>query len=116
MKKTFLAKIVLSFLFIVISLKFFVGVISGYLASNFYFNKVYGKKKFGKFTLGSIYIPFGRYKIHLHHWLYPSLILGWGAIVDAFFMAFYFPVGILVGIALHDFATDKNWYKVIIPR
>lgn len=115
MKKKFITKTALSALFALISLKLFLGVVSGYFASKFYTDKVVGKK-LGKLTFGSVFIPFGKYKIHLHHWLYPSLILGGGALIDAFFLAFYFPVGILLGIVLHDIATDKHWYRVVTHK
>jgi len=100
-----------------ISLEIYFGIIGGYFLAKFYVEKICGKK-IGKFlTCGSIFIPLNsKYKIHLHHWLYPSLILAGGSIFHVSFLLSPFLIGFFSGIASHDIVTDRDWYKVVKKR
>jgi len=66
--------------------------------------------------IGMVFLNFGKWQIHLHHWLMGVLIIiaialaGWLVI---------FPnicLGLICGLSLHDLHFDGDWYKVILKR
>jgi len=113
MKKIIKPKSLLALPVAVISFEIYLGMVIGYFLAKFYDEKIYGKKV-GKFlTCKSIFIPLGRYKIHVHHWLYASLILAGGVIFQVSFLTSPFLIGFFSGIISHDIIYDRSWYKVI---
>ncbi len=85
---------------------FTVGLTAGYLGTNLFYKKFI---KTGKVKL--IILPFGKWKIHIHHWLSGSLILLIIIIANISFSIFY--LGALGGIIFHDLYSDKKWYKIV---
>lgn len=115
MLKSFAFWLIIGLISVIISFSFFLGLFLGYFVSKLYIDKFFGKR-IGKLKLGPIYIPLGKYRIHLHHWFYPFFILGVGFLTNAFFIKFYSVVGFLIGISIHDLLSDKKWYKVLISK
>lgn len=93
------------------SLLFGIGLILGYLVTKFFCDKFI---ETGKIKL--VFIKFKKWEIHLHHWIMGALILGififngWLPLLPKVF------IGAIVGVALHDFHIDREWYKIISKR
>lgn len=99
------------------------GVILGYLSFiawfvGFLLAKYLGSKAVGEPSkVRSYFIPLGKYKIHLHHWLLSFcamilFVLFRGAHVlspDLFY-------GFFGGIVFHGIYLYSDWYKVLIPK
>lgn len=95
------------------SFSVYLGGVLGYFSAKFYCTVIYGKKVGNFLTLKSILLPLGKYKIHLHHWLYSFLILIVTIIYDISFLQSHFIMGFLAGLILEDIFHDKNWYRII---
>ncbi len=98
-------------------------IILGYLSFIAWFVGFLLVKYLGSKTIGepskvrSYFIPLGKYKIHLHHWLLSSCVI----IVFAVFKGTYvLPSNLFYGffgaIVFHGIYFYSDWYKVLIPR
>lgn len=67
--------------------------------------------------LRSRIIPFGKYRFHLHHWLWSSFII---LIFTLYKSTFALPSDLFYGffgaIVFHGIYYYNDWYKIIIPR
>jgi len=84
----------------------------GFLIARYLGGKTTGER--GK--LRSFFIPLGKRKIHLHHWLLSSLVMGitlGKGIVVPFPDLFY---GFLGGIAFHGIYYYRDWHKILVLR
>ncbi len=99
------------------------GIILGYLSFiawlvGFLLVKYLGSKTVGEPSkLRSHFIPLGKYKIHLHHWLLSSCAI----IVFAVFKgAYVLPSDLFYGffgaIVFHGIYLYSDWYRVLILR
>jgi len=91
-----------------ISALFTVGIIFGYLATNFFQKKLVETNK-----IGLIIFNLGKWKIHLHHWILGSLMILFIYLINLLFTLPVICLGLLGGLIFHDVYTDKEWYKVI---
>ena len=91
---------------------FFVSWLLGFLLT-----KLGGGKKAGELgRVKSILIPFGKHKIHVHHWLIALLLIPVGLFVSVPLLP---PVGIcgfLSGVAFQGIYSYRDWHKIMIPR
>jgi len=76
-----------------------------------------GKTVGGPGKLRSRFIPLGKYRIHLHHWLWSS----WAIIIFTVFKgAYILPSDLFYGffgaIVFHGIYCYSDWYKVLIYR
>ncbi len=101
----------------------FTGIILGYLSFiawfvGFVLARYLGSKAVGEPSkVRSYFIPLGKYKIHLHHWLLSSCAI----IVFAVFRgAYVLPSDLFYGffgaIVFHGIYCYSDWYKILIPR
>jgi len=87
---------------------FALGIIFGY-----FWTYLFHKKLTEKGRLKPIILNFGKFKLHLHHWLMGVSVLilfwvaGWFPFVPKFCL------GALGGLVFHDIYLDKKWYKII---
>ncbi len=99
------------------------GIILGYLSFiawsvGFLLVKYLGSKTVGKPSkVRSYFIPLGKYKIHLHHWLLSSCAI----IVFAVFKgAYILPSDLFYGffgaIVFHGIYCYGDWYRVLIRK
>ena len=99
------------------------GIILGYLSFiawsvGFLLVKYLGSKTVGEPSkLRSYFIPLGKYKIHLHHWLLSSCVI----IVFAVFKGTYvLPSDLFYGffgaIVFHGIYCYSDWHRVLILR
>lgn len=109
-------KIILPSTFLVVSfylpIFFLIGIVFGYWGTN-----KFCKKYIDSGIVNPIYINFGEWELHLHHWLTGSFAF----LFFSFLNSFYYSVphlffGALGGIIVHDFYTDKVWHKVIYKK
>jgi len=96
------------------SFDLYLGGVIGYFLSKFYDQKIYGKKikKLG-LKLDSILIPLGKYRLHLHHWMYPLCLFLGAAIFKISFLFSPFIFGFFCGIIIHDLVWDRDRFKIL---
>ena len=66
--------------------------------------------------LRSFFIPLGKYKIHLHHWLLSSLVMGITLVKGTYFPSSDLFYGFLGGIVFHGIYCYRDWYKILVLR
>ena len=88
-----------------ISMLFCFGVIVGYVIAKCFSSKT-----------GSIQIPLGKYKIHLHHWL--SALIGLSIVIISGTYVFFpmFALGFGVGFLLQGIHCYNDWYQILKKR
>jgi hypothetical protein len=64
----------------------------------------------------SIVIPFGKYKIHFHHWLISAGIIILSLIANVGFLASAVFYGVLSGSVFHGIYSYSDWRKILIPQ
>lgn len=98
-------------------------IILGYLSfiawsAGFLLSKYLGSKTIGEPSkIRSYFIPLGKYRIHLHHWLLSSGVIIAFAVFDG---SYVLPSNLVYGffgaIVFHGIYSYSDWYKVLIPR
>ena len=102
---TIVATIILGYLF-------FLSLLLGLLASWYVAGKTAGEQ--GK--VRSIFIPFRRWVIHLHHWLYSLCLIGLSSITGMHFLAPDITYGLLGGLVFQGVYCYSDWNLIIISR
>jgi len=97
---------------IVLGHLFFVGWFLGFLLNKYTAGKISGKPG----RVKSIVIPFGKYKIHFHHWLISSGMIALGLITNVSFLASAIFYGVLSGTAFQGIYCYSDWHKILIPK
>ncbi|MDY6917909.1 MAG: hypothetical protein SVP26_08225 [Chloroflexota bacterium] len=64
----------------------------------------------------SIIIPFGRWRIHFHHWVIALLLIGLSFIKAVPYLSPAMVYGFLGGIAIQGIYSYTDWYRVLLPR
>ncbi len=93
------------------SILFLFGIIFGYWATNKFCKKYIDSGK-----INSIYLNFGAWNFHFHHWLMGSLGLFFVWFLNGFYNVPQIVFGALGGLIFHDLHTDKVWHKVIYKK
>ncbi len=98
-------------------------IILGYLSfiawsAGFLLSKYLGSKTIGEPSkIRSYFIPLGKYKIHLHHWLLSSCVMiGFAVFEGAYVLTSNLVYGFFGAIVFHGIYFYSDWYKVLIPR
>jgi len=84
------------------------GLFIGYIGCKIYYKKLVETGKVDK-----IYIDFGKWKVHLHHWIMGVIVLLVVWIIDWLYLPSFF-VGIVGGVIAHDIYDFNDWYKVLL--
>ena len=98
------------------------GIIFGYLsfiswAVGFLIAKYLGGKTVGeRGRLRSFFIPLGKRKIHLHHWLISSWIIVFALFKGVFLISPEVFCGFLGGLVFQGIYYYTDWYKILVPR
>ena len=98
------------------------GIILGYLsfiswAGGFLIAKYLGGKTDGeRGRLRSFFIPLGKRKIHLHHWLISSWIMVFALLKGVFLVSPEVFLGFLGGLVFQGIYYYTDWYKILVPR
>lgn len=66
--------------------------------------------------LRSFFIPLGKRKIHLHHWLISSGVMGFALFKGIYLLSPDLFYGFLGGLTFQGIYYYSDWYKILIPR
>jgi len=98
---------------IILGYLFFVGWLLGFLLTKYMAGKTSGKPG----RIKSIVIPFGKYKIHFHHWLISSGIIIFSLITNIHFLASAaISCGVLGGSVFQGIYYYSDWHRILITR
>ncbi len=86
------------------------GIVLGYLLSKAFCNVFW---KTGK--IESVFLDFGKWELHLHHWIMGLLFLALVWVIDFFYLPAFF-AGVVVGVILQDIYDYNDWHQVIIKK
>jgi len=99
--------------FIILGYVSFIAWSIGFLLAKYLCRKTVDKPR----ILRSSFIPLGKYKIHLHHWLWSSCVM---IIFTLFKGAHVLPADLFYGffaaIVFHGIYCYSDWYKILIRR
>ncbi len=91
---------------------FLLTLLLGVLASKYLAGGSVGER--GK--IRSIVIPFIRWRIHLHHWLYSSWLIGLSSATGMYFLTPTITYGLLGGVAFQGIYSYSDWHIILIKR
>jgi len=91
---------------------FIISVAMGFLASKFFAGKSTGKRG----RLNSLLIPFGKWRIHLHHWLYSLWLISISLATGMYFIAPGITYGTLGGMTFQGIYCYKDWHIIMITK
>jgi len=86
------------------------GLFAGYVGS-----KIFCKYFIERERVDCIYIDFGSWKFHLHHWILGAVILLLVGIIDYFYLPRFF-TGVVLGVIIHDIYDFNDWRRVLIKK
>ncbi len=112
MKKRIIAVLSAIIFLIVLGYLLVLSLLLGFLTSKYLAGKSAGEK--GK--LGSVLIPFRRWRIHLHHWLYSLWILGISFLTGIHFLNPIITYGFLCGSTFQGIYCYGDWHIILIRR
>jgi len=92
------------------SILFTMGIVIGYVLCKLFCN-IFVKN--GK--IDSVFIDYGRWKIHLHHWIMGIMILAIVWVIDYLYLPAFF-AGVVCGVIMQDIYDYNDWYKVILKN
>ena len=86
------------------------GIIMGYFLCKIFCN-IFIKN--GK--VDSIFLDYGKWRIHLHHWIIGVIILAIVWIIDYFYLPTFF-AGAICGMIMQDIYDYNDWHEVILKN
>ena len=98
------------------------GIVLGYFSLiswfiGFLIAKYLGGKTAGeRGRLRSLSIPLGERKIHLHHWLLSSLVMGIPLVKGVYLPFSDLFYGFFGGIVFHGIYSYRDWYRILVLR
>jgi hypothetical protein len=102
---TIVANIMLGYLF-------FLSWLTGFLASKYAAGKSVGEP--GK--VRSLVIPFRKWGLHLHHWLYSLCLIGLSSITGIYILTSTITYGLLGGLIFQGIYCYSDWHVILINR
>ena len=108
-KRLFLPAIVLA-TSINYSMRFTAGIIVGYVLC-----KIFCAIFVNNGKIDSIFVDYGKWRLHLHHWMMGLAVLAIFWVVDYFYIPTFF-AGALCGIILQDIYDYNDWHKVFVKN
>ncbi len=87
-----------------------IGLVLGYFGCKFFYKKFVETGRVDK-----IFLDFGKWKIHFHHWMMGVLVLVIIWVIDYFYMPKFF-AGVILGVMAHDIYDFNDWHKVIVKN
>jgi len=112
MKKKLVTILVTAVASITLGYLFFLSWLLGFLASKYVAGKSSGEQ--GK--VRSIIIPFRRWKVHLHHWLYSLCLIGFSAAIGLHFLSPIITYGLLGGSVFQGIYCYNDWHVIMISK
>lgn len=77
---------------------------------------VAGKSSGDKGRLNSVIIPFRRWRIHLHHWLYALFLVGLSSAFGLYFLSPAVTFGLLAGTMFQGIYYYDDWRVIVLKR
>lgn len=105
-------KFLLSIPLVLISLQIFLGIVLGYFLGKL----LSGKKPGQSGKIKSIIFYFGRYKLHLHHWLVFLSILILTLLTSLFFPFPKFSLSFLGGLMIQGIVCYPDWHRILVRQ
>ena len=65
--------------------------------------------------INSIFLDYGKWKVHLHHWIIGIIILAVALVLDHFYLPTFF-AGAVCGMIIQDIYDYNDWHKVIVKN
>ena len=112
MKKKVLTILSVITLIFMLGYLFALSLLLGLLTSKFIAGSSAGEK--GK--IRSIIIPFGRRKIHLHHWLYSLWLIGISFVTGVHFLSPIITYGFLSGSTFQGIYYYGDWRVILVGQ
>ncbi len=114
MAKQTKAKIFLPAIVLVTSLyysfSFTMGIVVGYvLCKAFCMLFVHNGK------IESVFLDYGKWRVHLHHWIIGIIALAIVWVIDRFYLPTFF-AGAICGMIIQDIYDYNDWHKVIVKN
>lgn len=106
-KKIFLPAVVLA-TSLNYSVRFTLGIVIGYVLC-----KIFCHLFVNNGRIGSIFLDYGTWKLHLHHWIIGLAVLALVWVVDFFYLPTFF-AGVIMGMVVQDIYDYNDWHKVIV--
>ena len=88
------------------------GGILGYFITNYFCKKFIGQEQ----KLKPIFLNFGKWRIHFHHWILGSSLFLLIFLKEWLIVIPNFGLGVLGGFIFQDFHCDKDWYKIFLKK
>jgi|SRR5581483_7257564 len=90
------------------SLMFTLGIVIGYVLC-----KIFCMLFVNNGKIDSIFLDYGKWKIHLHHWIMGIIVLAIVWVIDRFYLPTFF-AGAICGIIIQDIYDYNDWHQVFI--
>ena len=84
------------------------GILIGYLLSRLFCHFFVHNGK-----VDMIFIDWGNWQIHLHHWIMGFFLLAGLWVIDHYYLPTFF-AGAIIGVIIQDIYDYNDWHKVII--
>jgi len=91
---------------------FFLSWLFGFLTCKYMASKSVGERG----TIRSIVIPCGRWRIHLHHWLCSSCLIGLSSTTGIHLLTPAVTYGLLGGLVFQGIYCYSDWHRILIGR
>lgn len=92
------------------SILFTIGIVVGYVLCRL-FCSIFVKNG----RIDSVFLDYGKWKFHLHHWIMGIIILAIVWVIDYFYLPTFF-AGAIVGIIIQDIYDYNDWHKVFVKN
>jgi len=92
------------------SMLFTGGIIAGYVLCKLFCHLFVHKNK-----IGTIFVDYGKWQLHLHHWIMASMFLALIWVIDYLYLPTFF-AGAVCGVILQDIYDYNDWHKVIVRK
>jgi len=92
------------------SIAFPTGIVIGYILSKLFCHYFL---KNGR--VNSIFLDYGNWKIHLHHWIMGFMFLALVWTLDFFYLPTFF-TGIIIGVIIQDIYDYNDWHQIILKK
>jgi hypothetical protein len=92
------------------SFSFTFGVVIGYVLCKLFCILFLHNGKVDK-----VFLDFGKWKIHLHHWMMGIILLAVVWVIDYYYLPTLF-AGFVCGIIIQDIYDYNDWHQIIVKK
>ncbi len=92
------------------SMLFTAGIVAGYVLCKIFCHVFVHKSK-----IETIFLDYGKWRIHLHHWIMGIILLAIVWVVDHYYLPTLF-AGFVCGVIIQDIYDYNDWHQVIVKN